>query len=447
MTQQQHLLQAPIGPTLAKLALPNIIAMFISMTTSMAEAWYVGQLGVVALAGLALGFPMYMLSMMLSAGSIGGAIAGVVARYQGAGDQKGAEAVALHAIVLGLVLAVLFSALFLLGGPVIYTFLGGKDEVLDAALSYSNLLFAGIVCMWLFNSMGSIIRGTGNMNVSAFWMVIASAIQVLAGGVLVLGLGPFPQMGIAGAALAVILGTGVGTIGQFVYLLRGRGGVTLHLRGISLQWHYFKAILRVGLIASIASMGTIATTIVVTAFAARISTAALAGYGIGSRLEFLLIPLVFGIGIACITMIGVHFGAGEIERGHRIGWTGAVASAVITGAIGLFFAAFPGLWSDLFSDDETVREACRAYLRIVGPTYAFFGLGLCLYFSSQGAGHILWPAIGTITRLATVLGAGLILYSLGNVTMENLYTLVAIGIVIYGTFIAGSVKLGAWRQG
>ncbi|MEQ9639818.1 MAG: MATE family efflux transporter [Alphaproteobacteria bacterium] len=447
MNHQHGLLTAPIGPTMARMAAPNVIAMFVTMATSMAEAWYVGQLGTVALAGLALGFPMFMLSMMLSAGSIGGAMAGLVARYLGAGDRAGAEAIALHSAVLALFFAILFGAIFLTGGEAIFSLLGGRDEVLAAALAYSDLLFAGIFSMWLCNAMGSVLRGAGQMKVAAFWMVVASAIQIAAGAVLVLGIGPAPRMGIGGAAVAAVLGFGVAALGQVVFLMGGRAGFRLRFTGISLQWRYFADILRIGLVASIASFTMIGTTIVITGFAARVSTEALAGYGIGSRLELLLIPLVFGIGAACITMIGVHFGAGEIDRGHRIGWTGGLAAGAITGAVGLVVAIFPGLWADLFSDNQAVREACRVYLRIVGPSYAFFGLGLCLYFASQGAGRIFWPAMGNLARFVVVLGGCLTAYALGEDSAEVLFTLVAVGMVVYGVFIAGSVKLGAWRTG
>jgi putative MATE family efflux protein len=447
MNPQHFLLTAPIGATLARMSAPNIVAMFITMATSMAEAWYVGQHGTVALAGLALGFPMFMLTMMLSAGSIGGAISGLVARNIGAGNRDGAEAIALHAVVLAVLFSAFFAALFLIGGSAIFSLLGGRGAVLQEVLAYSNMLFAGILAIWLCNTLGSVIRGMGQMKVAAFWMITASVIQIAAGGFLILGLGPFPQLGIAGAAIAAILGFGIASVGQLAYLISGRGGITLRLRGMALQWRYFAAILRIGLVAACNSLGMAGSTIVITGFAARTGDAALAGYGIGSRLEFLLIPLVFGIGAACITMIGVHFGAGEIERSHRIGWTGGLAAGVITGSIGLFFAAFPSLWANLFSDSEAVREACAAYLRIVGPAYAFFGLGLCLYFASQGTGRVFWPTLGSAIRFTTILVGGLIMFSLGSVTMENLFILVAVAMVIYGVSVASSIKLGAWRVG
>lgn len=149
MTQSSPLLTAPIGRTIIRLAAPNMLSMVVTMATLMAEAWYVGQLGTEALAGLALGFPMMMLVMMLSAGSFGGTITGAVARLLGAGNRQGAEVLAHHAVLMMLLLAGLCSAIFLLGGREIYSLLGGRGMVLEQALAYSNMLFAGCVTLWL----------------------------------------------------------------------------------------------------------------------------------------------------------------------------------------------------------------------------------------------------------------------------------------------------------
>ena len=124
----------------------------------------------------------------------------------------------------------------------------------------------------------------------------------------------------------------------------------------------------------------------ITAFMARLGVDVLAGCGIGSRLEFLIIPMVFGFGAASTALVGVHFGANAVERGHRAGWTAAFSSAAASGLVGALVALFAGLWADLFTNSEAVRAACRHYRQIAGPFYAFFGLALCLYFASQGAG-------------------------------------------------------------
>jgi len=438
------LLTAPIGRTMARLAAPNVMAMFVLLGTSMAEAWYVGQLGVTALAGLALAFPMMMLTNMLSAGAIGGAVAGAVAQRLGAGDRAGAETLAAQSVLLALLAAAAFGIVFLGAGQQIYSQLGGRGAVLDSALAYSDVLFAGAVSLWLANILSSVVRACGQMRMAAFAMMLGSAIQIVAAGVLIFGIGPFPQLGIAGAAAGVVLGFAASSVLQLVYLASGRAGLRLHWR-VSLHPGPLWSMLRVGLLASISPFSSVATVIIITALVARFGDAALAGYGIGARLEFLMIPLIFGIGAASITMVGVHFGAGEIDRGHRIAWTGAIAAALITGAVGGGLALFPGLWADLFTDSAAVREACRAYLRIVGPFYAFFGLGLCLYFASQGARRVLWPVLAGLVRLAVIAVGGVLLLAGPAPRLSDLFVLIAGAMLAYGVLVAAAIRLGAWR--
>jgi len=439
------ILTAPIGRTLAKLAAPNIVAMFVMLATSAAEVWYIGHLGTTALAGLALVFPMLMLTNMLSAGAIGGAVAGAVAQRLGAGDRAGAESLTFHALLLALGMAALFAAIFLLGGRAIFAALGGSDMALDQALTYSNWIFAGCAAPWLANILSSVIRATGRMQMSAVTLVAGSVTQIVVGGLLVFGVGPLPELGIAGAAIAVVVGFGLAAVLQIIYLRTGRAGVTLRLTGIPVRLSAFAALLRVGLLAAVSPFSSVATVIVITGFVARFGDEALAGYGIGARLEFLMIPTIFGIGAATITMIGVSFGAGDIERGHRIGWAGALAASVITGAIGLLMALVPGLWAHLFTDVEAVRAACRAYLQIAGPAYGFFGLGLCLYFASQGARKVLWPVLAGLVRLGLIAGGGALLFATGTAEVTDFFWLIAGGMVAYGLIVAAAIRLGAWR--
>ena len=137
-------------------------------------------------------------------------------------------------------------------------------------------------------------------------------------------------------------------------------------------------------------------------------TAAIAGYGIAARLEFLLIPLVFGLGVSMTALVGVNTGAGNFKRAERIGWTGGVSAALLTGAVGAILTIAPGLWMNLFTNDPATYATGATYLRIAGPAFLFQGLGLSLYFASQGAGTVLWPVIATILRFVVVAAAAMI---------------------------------------
>ena len=447
MALQSALLTTPIGPTIIRLAAPNVVAMFVTIITLVAEAWYVGQLGTVSLAGLALAFPMMMLMMFLSAGSIGGAITGAVAQRLGAGNRSGAEILAFHAVLLTVLLAAVLALIFLSGGRLIYGALGGSGAVLEQALAYSDVLFVGCVGMWLANGLAAIVRATGQMKVAAKNLVAGSVVQVVAAAVLIFGLGPFPNMGIAGAAAGIVIGHAVASALLLHFLMARCAELRLRFLDIPIKLAPMATILKVGALSSVNSFCSLAAIIAITAFMARHGVDVLAGYGIGARLEFLIIPLIFGFGAASTTLVGIHFGANEIRRAHRVGWTAAFYSAGMTGLIGGTAAIFPGLWANLFTDAEAVRTACRAYLQIAGPFYAFFGLALCLYFASLGAGRVLWPVLSVMLRVAVVLVGGIVLSGGGEARPEQFFWLIAAGMATQAIVTGAAIRLGAWTRG
>ena len=441
------LLTAPIGPTIVRMAAPNMVSMVITMITFMAEAWYVGQLGTPSLAGLALAFPMMMLMMMLSGGSIGGTITGAVARRLGAGDRTGAETLAFHAVLLVVLLASACALFFLLGGRTIYGLLGWSGEVLEQALAYSNVLFLGCISMWLANGLAAIVRATGEMLVAAKCLVAGSIVQVVAGGVLVFGIGPFPKMGIAGAAAGIVIGNAVAASVLLVFLMTRCVDLRLRLSGMPVKLAPMAALLKVGALTSVNSICSIISVTVITACVARLGVDVLAGYGIGSRLELLIIPMVFGFGAASTALVGVHFGAKEIARAHQAGWTAAFYSAALSGLVGGVIAVFPSLWANLFTDAEAIRAACKTYLQIVGPFYALFGLALCLYFASQGAGRVAWSVIASVVRVLVIVLGCVALSHASTVGPEQFFWLIAAGMVVQSVISGMAIRFGAWTRG
>ncbi|MEE4300855.1 MAG: MATE family efflux transporter, partial [Pseudomonadales bacterium] len=177
----------------------------------------------------------------------------------------------------------------------------------------------------------------------------------------------------------------------------------------------------------------------------RYGEAALAGYGIGSRIEFLIIPLVFGLGAAMTSLVGLATGAQRMERAERIGFTGGAMAMALAGAVGILLALFPDAWIGAFTDDAAAQEAARTYIRIVGPFFAFQGLGLSLYFASQGAGRMLWPIAATIARIVLAVGGALLLIGPLGWGIEGIFSAAAAAMCLFGLAIAVSVRLGAWR--
>ena len=307
------------------------------------------------------------------------------------------------------------------------------------------MIFTGAVAVWMFNTLGSIIRGTGNMILPAAVTVGGGLLIIPLSPALIFGFGSLPSLGVAGAGLAVVAYYTIGSVVFMLYLASGRGLVRLRRRRVTLRWALFREILRVGLPGAFNTVQTNLTQVLLTAAVGAFGTAALAGYGMGARLEYLQIPLVFGMGSALVTMVGTNIGAGQPERARRVAWIGAGIAAGLTASIGLLGAVAPHLWLGLFSHEADVLAAGATYLRIVGPTYGFFGLGLALYFASQGAGRLLWPVLGGASRLLVAAGGGwLVVHALGG-GLAALCGVIAIAFVIFGSTIALAVRGGAWR--
>src|SRR6266516_2122759 len=383
------LLEAPIVPTLLRLGMPNVLIMLAQAAVGLVETYFIGKLGTDALAGVALVFPLVMLMQMMSAGARGGGIASSIAREVGAGRRADANALALHALVIALGLGAAFTIGVVGGGRWVYQAMGGSGLALEAALKYSNWVFAGAVLVWLFNSLAAVLRGTGNMAFPAAVTCVGVVILVPASPALIFGWGPFPALGIAGGAVALLSYYVLGCLAFVAYLWGGRSVLHPSLRAVRFRWPLFRDILRVGAVAALVTVTTNLTIIIGTA------------------------------------------------------WVGAAMAFILTEAIGLCAAAFPTAWLSLFDTDPQMLEAGATYLRTVGPFYGMFGLALSLYFASQGAGRLLWPLLGTVARLAIAALAGwLALRWTGE--LWHVFLAQSLGLVAAGLINFAAVAGGAW---
>jgi putative MATE family efflux protein len=436
------LLEAPIVPTIVRLALPNVAVMVMQSAIGLIETWFVAKLGTDALAGMALVFPLLMVIQMISAGAMGGGILSSVARALGSNRRDDANTLAWHAAAIAVLLGLLTSAAAFAGGPKLYALMGGRDGSLAAALTYSNIVFAGAILIWLYNSLAAVIRGTGNMFVPATVTVLGAIVLIPLSPMLIFGIGPLPRLGIAGGAFAVVAFYAVGSAIFAAYLWSGRGVLRPAARPPRLAWTPTRDILRVGAIASLVSISTNVSIATATGLTGAFGPAAVAGYGTGARLEYLLVPLIFGLGAPLAALTGTAIGAGQRERALKVAWTGALIASVITEAIGLAATFFPGAWMSLFGADATMNDVGVHYLRVVGPFYGFFGMGLALYFASQGAGRLGWPLIAALLRVTIATGGGYIAVHAAGLT--GLYLVLGLALAAFGLVTAAAIASGAW---
>ena len=428
----RRILEAPVFPTLLRLAVPNVVVVTVMALSSTADALFVSRLGSDALAGVSLVLPLWMLLTTMSNGGFGGGVSSAVARALGGGRRDDASRLVSHALWMSFGLAALFTAVPLLAGPAIYGAMGGTDTVLALALTYSNVVFAAAVLVWLVATLGSVLRGTGEMAFTAVVIVGGEAIHLILAPLLIFGLGPFPELGVAGAGLSLVISYAVRAAVLAGYILTGRAAVSLRFGAPRFEGRLFWEILKVALPGSMNTILTNGNVIVVTSLVGAYGSLALAGYGAGARLEYLQIPLVFGMGTALVTMVGMNVGAGQHARARRIALTGAGLAAGLTGSIGLLSAIVPSLWIGFFSAEPEVLAVGATYSLIVGPTYGLFGLGLALYFASQGSGRVAWALMAGFARLAISAGGGwLAIHWLGG-GLTSVFVAVAVGFLVFG---------------
>jgi putative MATE family efflux protein len=432
-SRTERLLAAPIVPTLLRLSAPGVLLVAFQSLVSVGDTYFVGRLGTAPLAGLSLVFPLLMLLQMTSAGAMGGGVSSAIARALGSGNAPAARRLVVHALVIAAGMGAAFTLLVLLFGPGVYALLGGKDETLENAIRYSNVVFAGAITIWMANTLSSVVRGTGNMFVPALTLICAALVHLPLSAFLVF------QIGIAGAGIAYVSTFGIAAAAMAVVVFRRSSALRPTRADLRLEARLFREILRVGGISVASAFQTVLTAVILTGFVGRFGPAALAGYGVGLRLELLQIPLVFAVGQAMVVLVGTNIGAGRPQRAKRIAWIGSAFAASISLAIGITVTLVPLAWVGLFSSDPAVLESGSRYLRTVAPFYPMLAVNIALYFASQGAGKVLWPVLAGTARLVIVITGGALVASL-----QGIFAVIAVAMAVSGLLTIWFVARTEW---
>jgi putative MATE family efflux protein len=365
-----------------------------------------------------------------------------VPRALGATHRDRADDLVFHTFLLALVLSAIFSTVMLLGTPFLFRWMGGRDEMLSDALAYSNVALGGAVCMCVLNLLGNTVRGTGNMSLPATVLISCVLAHIGLAPVLIFGLGPLPPLGPAGAAWGLVIPFGVGSVVMIAYLRSRHSMVRLKLRGVAPRRELFADILKVGVPGLLNTAITNMSVAVLTGIAGQLGPSTAVGYAMGARLEYILQPVAFGFGTALVAMVGANWGARQYRRAREIAWTGATTVALICGTIGSVVAIRPMLWIDLFSDSPEVARIGAIYLGIAGPVYLFFGLGLGLFFVTQGGGRGVAAMTANAVRVIASAGAGLVaIYGL-NLGVSGFFAAVAVGLCLYAALLVRAAVTG-----
>jgi putative MATE family efflux protein len=438
--QARRLLEGPVLATLLWLAAPTVALMLLQGVIAAGEAAFVGRLGAHALAGASLCFPLVMLMTTLSAGAYGGGVASGIARALGAGRSDDAANIAGTALGMSAILGLASTVGMLLFGRAFFAALGATGPAQEAAVLYSDVLFLGAVPFWLYSAAASILRGSGNTAYPAAAGTVGGVVTLAVSPLVIFGAGPVPGLGVAGAAWAVV----AYNIAMAVVLLRAvwaPGSPTRPFWGALLpRWRHAFEVLRVSVPSAASTLVSNLTFIILTALVAPFGTEATAGYGVAGRLEYLLIPIVFGVGSALVPLVAASDGAGDEVRVRSLTRAGAGLGGGACGLVGFTAALFPSAWMGLFTSDATVTEFGTSYLVRVGPAYAFLGIGLALYFAAQGRGRTAQPLLATLTRLLVAGALGALALRVYGCGIDSLFALMAFGLVLYGLVMVAVMR-------
>jgi len=442
----EQFLKDPIFPLLIKMSAPNTVAFLINAVVVLAEFWFISQLGITPLAAVTLAFPAIMLTQQMAFGALGGAVTSSIARSLGAADKPRAEKLLWHSLYISCFGALAFLIIFFIFGEPLLRILGGTGALLEESLAYCFVYLLGAIVVWLSGSLTAALRGMGDMQFPAVLTVICAGIQVFFSAGFILGSFGLPKLGLVGSAWSMIVTSGFMALVTLIKISSPSSPVRLKLKRLTIERELFEDIFSVALPASLSPIMTVATVLLLTGLIGQFGTSAIAGYGIGSRVEFLLIPIVFGIGTAMTAMVGTNIGAKNIERAEKIGMVGATTAGLLSAVIGLALALTPNLWIGIFTSDPETLLVTKQYIQILGVCYVFQGYGLSLYFASQGANAMKWPIIITAIRLIVFSVIALVAVYWLSYGLVSIFYASAIAMVIFGILMVISLKMGAWRD-
>ncbi|MBC8133929.1 MAG: MATE family efflux transporter, partial [Deltaproteobacteria bacterium] len=330
------LTQIPLGRAILLLAVPMVLEMGMESIFAVADIFWVSKLGPDATASVGLTESMMVIVYALAMGlSMGGAA--VVARRIGQKDPDGAARATIQMIIIGVALSVVVGVLGATLAPHLLKMMGASPDTIAVGGSFTAIMLGGCVTVVLLFMMNAAFRGAGDAAISMRTLILANSINIVLGPFLIFGWGPFPRMGVAGAAVATTFGRGVGVLYQLYSLRAGRGHLVIRRDHLRLDPEILKTIARISSSGVVQSLIGTASWVGLVKILAGFGSAALAGYTITVRIVLFAILPCWGMSNAAATLVGQNLGAGQPDRAESAVWRAAWYNFVFLGAIGVLF--------------------------------------------------------------------------------------------------------------
>jgi putative MATE family efflux protein len=383
---------APVGRAVIVLAVPMVMEMAMESVFAIADVFWVAHLGAAAVATVGLTESMLTIIYTVAMGLSIGATA-LVSRRIGQHDAEGAARAAGQSILLGLIVAAIIAIVAAPHASTLLRTMGASPDVIGSGEVFTRVMLGGNVTIVLLFLINAVFRGSGDAAIAMRVLLLGNLLNILLGPCFIFGLGPFPELGVAGAAVATNIGRGSAVTYQIVTLVRGNGRVRLASRHLRLDLSLMRTVLRLSGSGTIQILIGTASYIALVRILSIFGSDALAGYTIGMRvIIFALLP-AFGLSNAAATMVGQNLGAGRPERAERAVWIAALYNMCFLGAVGLVFLLGARPIAALFTADPVVQLFAVDCLRTVSLGFVFYAVGMVLTQSFNGAGDTWTPTL------------------------------------------------------
>jgi len=441
----RDLTKGSIPGNILSLAWPMMAAFLLHTGFNIIDTIFVGRLSALALAAISITFPVIFLIIALASG-IGIGVTSLIARLLGAKRKKEADNAAEHALLLAFILAFVFTTLGLTLSKPLFILIGATPEMMPLVLKYVYIIFGGSFFMFFSFMCNSILRGEGDMKTPMKIMMLASIINIILDPLLIFGIGFFPRMEIAGAALATVIARSISAIVVIAYLLKGNAHIKLNFRYFKFKFKIIKDILSVGIPASLSQSATSLGMFFMMKITSFFGPFAIAAYGLAGRLDMVALLPAIGISSAVITIVGHNIGAKNFERAEKTTWIGILIAMIFMEVVGIIFFSFPRFLIGIFNKNPDIVAYGSSYITIVSLLYMLVGVGVIISAAFQGAGKGYPSLILTVLRLF-ILAIPLAYFLSKTYAVTGIWYGIAVSIIISAIVSAVWFKLGTWKKG
>ena len=394
-----RLTEGPVGKHLVDMTVPVLFGITTMMAQSLIDTWFIGRVGDAELAAYGFGFPILMIVTSVAIG-LGAGTSSVVARAIGADDFERARRLTTDSLILSFLLTLAICSLGILTIEPLFRLLGAPEDMLPLIGGFMTILYLGVPFVVVGMVGMASMRATGDTRLPSALMVIASILNVILDPILIFGLGPVPAMGLNGAAMAALLARGAILVGTVVLLKTRLDMLSFDRPEPPVLQQSWRDILHVGIPAAGTNMIVPVGATIITAMIARYGTDAVAGFGVASRIESMMLVIFYALSAIIGPFVGQNLAAGRERRILRALWL-CTAFCIVSGlviAAGLALAS--GVLPSLFSDSDSVTGVTSLFLWIVPVSYGAYGMVMVMCAAFNGMGNPMPAVYISVGRIA-----------------------------------------------